>query len=77
MANPPFASAWAAQWKAADLALAEVRQRELSTLTDAEGLAASEALLHLADPKTMPKTRRRNSGLVEQQRLFTSARRTP
>jgi hypothetical protein len=70
-----FARAWAAQWEAADSALELVRRRELAAMTVAEGLAASEALLELAAPTGLPKSRLEGSGLVEQQRLLGCLRR--
>jgi hypothetical protein len=58
-------------WRQAGRALEDVRRRELRELTDAEALAAAEALLGLlsyAPPKA------EGSGLVEQQRVFARAR---
>jgi len=40
--------AWMAQWRGAAVALTDQRARELGELTDAEALAASDALLSLA-----------------------------
>jgi hypothetical protein len=72
--HPPFAKAWAAQWQAAGPALDEVARRELAAMTPVEALAASDALLALADPHTLDDARLLGSGLVEQQRLFARLR---
>jgi hypothetical protein len=61
---------WMAQWRAASLALAEQRRRELRSLTPERALAAAEALLALALPAELAAPRRTHSGLVEQQELF-------
>jgi hypothetical protein len=61
---------WAEQWRAAAFALAEQRERELRALTPALALAASEALLALADPATLSVQRRTSSGLVEEQAIL-------
>jgi hypothetical protein len=74
MRQPPFAKAWAAQWKAADTALERVHAQALATLTEADALSASETLLQLVSLVTLPKSRRESSGFVEQQRLFARAR---
>jgi uncharacterized protein YfeS len=75
MGLPPYAKAWAAQWRAADDALAEVSRRELASLSDEQALLASDALLALADPSALGEERLTRSGLVEQQRLFGQLRR--
>jgi hypothetical protein len=59
------------RWRQAGTALAEIRWRELRELTDAEALAAVEALLGLLS-EAPPKPE--GTGLVEQQRLFRRLR---
>jgi hypothetical protein len=59
-----------AQWRAAAAALEDQRKRELRSLTAERALAAAEALLSLASPRSVSEQRRVQSGLVEQQRLF-------
>jgi len=61
---------WIEQWKRAAPALAEQRRRDLSRMTDAEALAASENLLSLAGSIALSSARRLSSGLVEQQGLL-------
>ena len=67
--QPWFARQWLAQWKSAAVELEKVRLAELRKLSDAEALAASEALLSMP-MGPLPEERRTWSGLVEQQRLF-------
>lgn len=58
------------RWQEAGPDLEAIRQQELRELTDADALAAADALLNLAaflGPDTAM------SGLVEQQRLFALA----
>jgi len=59
-----------AQWRSAAVALAEQRERDLRDLTDAEALAASDALLALAGAVALDQGRLTGSGLVRQQELF-------
>ena len=59
-----------AQWRSAAVALAEQHAKELHELTDAEALAASDALLALALAIPVSADRLTSSGLVHQQRLF-------
>ena len=47
----------------------------LQNMTDEQALAASEAVLALADPSKLSPHRRNISGLVEQQALFHSRNR--
>jgi hypothetical protein len=61
---------WVEQWRAAAPALAHQREIELRALTPAQALAASEALLSLADPTRLSPERWRSSGLVEQQAIL-------
>ena len=63
-------AAWMAQWRSAAVALAEQRARDLRDLTDAEALAASDALLALAGAVALEPARLTGSGLVRQQELF-------
>jgi hypothetical protein len=64
------ARAWLKQWRSAAAALADQRARELSTLTPARALTASDALLSLADPGSLSPDRRSTSGLVAQQAML-------
>jgi hypothetical protein len=76
--SPPSAEAersWLKQWRAAAVALERQRRDELRALSAEKALAASEALLSLADPGRLSDLRRSHSGLVEQQALFHRSRR--
>ena len=63
--------AWARGWQSAGLALEEVRRAELRALTPERALAAADNLLDLGARAGLSAERRRMSGLVEQQRLFS------
>lgn len=65
---------WARQWKRAGTALAEIRARDLETLSAPEALQASDELLALALATPLPPWRREWSGLVEWHRLLHRAR---
>ena len=67
--------AWMAQWRAAAVALAEQRVRELRALTDERAQAAIAALLDLGASLPIPPERETTSGLVIQQALFHRKRR--
>jgi len=69
---PTWQKQWLEQWKSAGVELALERERALRDMTDEQALAASEAVLALADPSKMNPGRRNTSGLVEQQALFHS-----
>jgi nitroreductase len=71
-AVPAWHRQWLEQWKRAGVELARERKRALRGMTDDEALAASEAVLALADPSKLSSSRRETSGLVEQQALFHS-----
>lgn len=62
--------AWMQQWRRAAKALEEQHQQELSAISDAEALAASDALLSLALVVPIDPDRLTDSGLVRQQALF-------
>jgi hypothetical protein len=62
--------AWMEQWRSAAKALEEQRKQELGAMSDAEALAASEALLSLALVVPINPDRLTDSGLVQQQALF-------
>jgi hypothetical protein len=71
--EPEIQKQWAATWRAAGVALAEVRAEELRSMTPAQALQAAESLLALASPpRDLPRWR--SSGLVDQQRLFRRLR---
>jgi hypothetical protein len=59
-----------AQWRAAAVALAEQRARELRALTEEDARAAIVALLDLGVSLPISPERERTSGLVTQQALF-------
>jgi hypothetical protein len=62
--------AWLEQWRGAVGALADQRRSELRAMSAEQAHAAAEAVLALASPDGISASRRRYSGLVEQQRLF-------
>jgi hypothetical protein len=66
--------AWVRRWREAGKALARVRREELRRLTPERALAATENLLALAAEAVVSGRRRRTSGLVAQQRLFSRLR---
>jgi hypothetical protein len=66
--------AWARGWQTAGRALEAVRRAELRALTPERALAATERLLALGAEAGVSAKRRRTSGLVEQQRLFSGAK---
>ena len=59
-----------AQWRAAAVALADQRARELADMTDAAALAAAEAVLSLAALASLHVDRLESSGLVELEALL-------
>jgi hypothetical protein len=67
---PTVEQAWVARWREAGPALAEQRARELREMTEAQALAAIDALLSLALVVALPASRLGDSGLVRQQALF-------
>ena len=75
----PFSSSpeqqWARQWAAAAVALADVRARDLRSMSNDDALRITEALLALVNPADLPPARRTWSGLVELQRLLHRPRR--
>lgn len=64
------ARGWLAQWERAAIELARVHTDELQALSANDALAASELLLAMVKPSSLPMERQVSSGLVEQQRLF-------
>lgn len=62
--------AWLAQWAGASMALREQHVKELQNMSNERALAASEAVLSLADPSAIRPARRSSSGLVAQQALL-------
>ncbi len=62
--------AWMEQWRSAARALEDQRKEELRALSDADALAASDALLSLALLVPLNPDRVGDSGLVRQQELF-------
>ena len=70
MSRETFDRAWMAQWRAAAVALAEQRVRELRALTEEDARAAIVALLDLGASLPVSSEREKTSGLVTQQALF-------
>ena len=60
---------WAETWERAGRELALLRRRELENMTDEQVKAAALDLLTMPLPEGLPE--RRESGLVDQQRLFS------
>ena len=75
MSRETFDRAWMAQWRAAAVALAEQRVRELRALTEEDARAATLALLDLGASLPIPPEREKTSGLVIQQAMFHRKRR--
>jgi hypothetical protein len=65
---------WLNQWRRAGAALEQVRADELARLSDADALAASEALLALAASTPLPMSRVTWSGLIDFQRQLQTGR---
>lgn len=63
---------WAETWKRAGPELERIRREELARMTDEQAKAAALDLLSIPLPEDLPP--RRESGLVEQQRLFSKLR---
>jgi hypothetical protein len=72
--TPEEQQAWMKQWRAAAVALREVKREELRAMTDEDAVAAFNALD--LPPHDFPRAADRmdGSGLVEQQRIFQKAR---
>jgi len=66
--------AWARTWQATGKALEAIRRAELRALTPEKALRATDNLLSLGAGVPLSAERRRTSGLVEQQRLFSRLR---
>ena len=75
MASPdPAHVSWMRQWHKASRALAEERRARLAGLSEAQALAAADAVLSVAGSCPASVARRTSSGLVEQQALFRRQR---
>jgi hypothetical protein len=70
MPSPADERRWIAQWQAAREPLRAQRARELAELSDAEALAAADALLSIPAAAGLPPVHRPSSGLVDQQAIF-------
>jgi hypothetical protein len=68
--SPTREEQWLRQWRDARIALAEQRKKDLRAMTREQALAASDALLNLAEVSRLHPSRLSTSGLVEQQALF-------
>jgi hypothetical protein len=66
--------AWARTWQEAGKALEAIRRAGLRALTPEKALRATDNLLSLGAGTPVSAERRRTSGLVEQQRLFSRLR---
>jgi len=73
--DPASLRRWVAQWREAGALLAEMRRESLRRLSEEDALAATEALLSLADSAFVPPRRRATSGLIQQQALLQRLRR--
>jgi hypothetical protein len=72
---PSFALEWLGQWTRAAQELQRIHDAELRVLSEDDARRASEAVLGLVDPASIPMDPRwTTSGLIEQQRLFLRAR---
>lgn len=63
---------WAETWERAGRELGRIRREELARMTDDQARSAALDLLNIPLPEGLPP--RRESGLVEQQRLFSKLR---
>lgn len=67
---PEFGAQWMRQWREARVALARQRALELRSMTEAEAMAATLALLDIASATPLRPERETWSGLVRQQELL-------
>ena len=68
------ARAYVKGWAETGRLLEELRWRELAAIDDQHALAAADALIDAALLVPLPATRRRSSGLVEQQSILHRAK---
>ncbi len=73
--DPASLRRWVAQWRETGAVLAEMRREHLRRLSEEDALAATHALLSLADSAFISPSRRATSGLVQQQALLRRLRR--
>ena len=62
------------QWTETGRLLEQQRWHELSSLSPVRALEAADALIEAALGVPLPESRRRSSGLVDQQRIFQRKR---
>ena len=72
--TPEEQRAWMNQWRAAAIALRQVRREELRAMTDEDAVAAFNALNVPPELVWRSPKRESSSGLVEQQRIFQKTR---
>lgn len=63
---------WVVTWERAGRELTRIRREELASMTDEQAKLAALDLLSIPLPEDLPP--KRESGLVEQQRLFSKLR---
>jgi hypothetical protein len=73
--QPSFAVAWLRQRELGAVAVAAIEEDELRKLDDDTALRMADALLAATPREAIEPSRHTSSGLVEQQRLFSRARR--
>ncbi|MGI8432766.1 MAG: hypothetical protein ACR2MW_10825 [Chthoniobacterales bacterium] len=73
--TPEEQKRWMAQWRSAEAALLEVKRAELRALTDAEAIAAFNALDMPPELVYRSRAREESLGFIEQQRIFGKVRR--
>lgn len=66
---------WMNQWREAAAALRQVKREELRAMTDEDAVAAFNALDMPPDLVWRSPERENSEGLIEQQRIFSKARR--
>jgi len=73
--TPEEQQAWMKQWRAAEVALRQVKREELRAMTDAQAIAAFNSLDTPPELGYRSPERLNSEGLIEQQRIFGKARR--
>lgn len=70
MSSPDEQRAYVQRWATTGALLEEIRWRELRALDDEKARAATTALIEAALLVPLPESRRRRSGLIDQQSLL-------
>ena len=73
--TPEEQQTWMKQWRAAAVALRQVKREELRAMTDAQAIAAFNSLDTPPEFGYRNPERLNSEGLIEQQRIFRKARR--